>query len=173
MCKGKRKNLFALLTEGVIGNMIKSKKLIVLIVVILICSVLLFLMFEFRERNLKPELIDEIKVYNLDSTSDKDYFFIKSDEYNNFYDGVELLKQLIPDYDVKQLDTEQFTYVVSVNGTITEINYSGKNCKMRNAIGLPVTYTAFLDYKKTNDDTVRIYKIKKVNIDYDYHSVSV
>lgn len=152
------------------GNMIKSNKLIVLSIVILVCCVLGLIMFSFRERSLKPELIDEIRINNLDAISDKDYFFIKSDEYNNFYDGFEILKQLSPDYDTQKLDAKHFTYVVSVNGTITEINYSEKNCKMRNVIGLPKTYTAFLDYEKINDNTVRIYKIKKVDIDYDYHA---
>lgn len=148
--------------------MIKSNKLIILSIVILVCSVFGLIMFAFREQSLKPELIDEIN--NLDSISYNDYFFIKSEKYNNFYDGFERLKQLSPDYDTQKLDAEHFTYVVSVNGTITEINYSGKNCKRRNAIGLPKTYTAFLDYEKTNDNTIRIYKIKKVDIDYDYHS---
>ena len=151
--------------------MIKAKKRIISSVIIFICLALGFLIFEIRDRNLKTELIDEIKIDGLQNTLYTDYFFIRSDEYINFYDGFERLEELIPDYDFEKLYTEQFTYVVSVNGTVNMIKYSGRDCKRRNAIGLPITYTAFLDYEKTNDNIIRIYKIKKIDIDYDYHSI--
>lgn len=151
--------------------MIKAKKLIIPSVIIFVCLALGLLIFEIRDRNLKTELIDEIKIEDFQNALYTDYFFIRSDEYINFYDGFEMLEEIIPDYDFEKLDTEQFTYLVSVNGTVNTIEYSGRNCKMRNAIGLPVTYTAFLDYEKTNDNIIRIYKIKKIDIDYDYHSI--
>ncbi|MCH5191335.1 MAG: hypothetical protein J1F23_04145 [Oscillospiraceae bacterium] len=151
--------------------MIKAKKLIIPSVIIFVCLALGLLIFEIRDRNLKTELIDEIKIEDFQNSLYTDYFFIRSDEYINFYDGFEMLEEIIPDYDFEKLDTEQFTYLVSVNGTVNTIEYSGRNCKMRNAIGLPVTYTAFLDYEKTNDNIIRIYKIKKIDIDYDYHSI--
>ncbi|MDE5974445.1 MAG: hypothetical protein K2G73_07230 [Eubacterium sp.] len=145
---------------------ISSVSVLLLLIIIVACVFYMFVL----NHNLTTELIDEIFVSDLDDfENEPQYFFIKDSKYNGFYDGAEKLKYLYPCYEFNKLNLDKFTYVVSINGTIESIVYNGRNCKRRTQLGFPDVYTAIVNYSKTNDNIIRIYKIKKINIDYNYH----
>lgn len=148
------------------------KKLFAVISSLCFVSILVCIMFIFIfNHNLTPKLIKEFNAVQIDSSDESfDYFFIKDDKYNGFYDGINRLKNYLPDFDKTTLDLDRFTYVVAVNGKINQITYSGRKCKRRTVLIFPDIYTAITDYEKTNDNVIRIYQIKKINIDCDYHS---
>ena len=58
-------------------------------------------------------------------------------------------------------------YVVAVNCRIRSIRYSYGSAYKTMSVGID-TYIADADLTKTQDDSVRVYRMKKVNIDYDY-----
>lgn len=115
------------------------------------------------------ELMDEIKCKKIVEGFPEKYFVIK-DDVNAFYDGFECLEKRLPDYDKAKLDTENYTYFVALNRKIESIKYNGSNCKRRTYFAFPDIYSAIIDCEETNDETVRIYRMKKINIDFDYHS---
>lgn len=113
-----------------------------------------------QECTLKKEFCD---MYGNDGYC---YFFVQSDEHYCFNgDGVEELKRYVPQYDVLKLDTDNYNYVVAINCEINSLNYSYKTAYKTTGIGID-TYVADADLIKTHDNTVRIYKMKKINIDY-------
>jgi hypothetical protein len=121
--------------------------------------------------NLKLDLIEELKYNSSCSYSyGEKYFFIKDDNNNGLYNGKQVLKHYISDFDLTKLNTEKYTYLVAVNRKINSVNYNGRNCKLRTSFAFPETYEAIIDSEKTNDSLIRIYRMKKINIDYDYHS---
>lgn len=120
---------------------------------------------------LKLKLIDEIEyAESAEHSYGKKYFFVKDEAYNGFYDGKEILKNYLPEYELSLLDTDEYTYMVSVNRKINSVKYNGRNCKLRTYFFLPDEYEAIIDSDEINDGIIRIYRLKKINIDYDYHS---
>lgn len=143
------------------------KAFIILIFFVVLAGIVIFI---FINHNLNFELVDEISVYNLNENNyDTDYFFIKDSDFNGFYDGIGRLKHFVPQFQEQNINTEEFTYIVVINGNLKNISYNFNKCKKRNAIGFPSVYSALIEYEKTDDNVLRIYKIKKINIDYDYH----
>ncbi|MCM1363775.1 MAG: hypothetical protein NC122_01260 [Faecalibacterium sp.] len=116
------------------------------------------------------EQIDEIKHENMTAAYPDKYFVVKDESFNGFYDGFEYLSRLLPDYDKEKLDTDNYTYFVSLSRKINLIKYNGSNCKARTYLGFPETYSAIIDCDETMDETIRIYRMRKINIDFDYHS---
>ena len=140
---------------------------IIALVIICVCLINAF----FVTHNLKVELIDEIEYSDSARYSyGEKYFFIKDESYNGFYDGIAVLKNYLPEYDMSLLDTENFTYMVTVNRKINSVKYNGINCKRRTYFLLPDEYEALIESEETGDGIIRIYRTKKINIDYDYHS---
>lgn len=123
---------------------------------------------------LYPELVEEVKYLNspIDSYNIK-CFFIKDEDYNGFYDGFEVLNYFVPKYDFSNFDTDKYTYIISIDREIHSIKYIGLKCKRRTLVFFPDEYQADIECSESaKKGKLRIYKIKKINIDYDYHSDS-
>lgn len=96
------------------------------------------------------------------------YFFVQSDAHYCFNgNGQQELERLAPQFDISQLDVNRYDYVVAVNCRIRSIRYSYGSAYKTMSVGID-TYVADADLTKTQDDSVRVYRMKKVNIDYDY-----
>lgn len=137
------------------------------------CLLMIFGMFNLFVFNhtLKAELIEEISINDtqISMNSYPNCFFIKDSYYNNFYDGEKILKEVVSNYDISTLDTKRYTYVVSMNSQIDSISYSGQKCNKRKCMIFPYEYKAETKLKYLNDGKIRIYRLKKINVDYDYH----
>ena len=143
-----------------------TKKVCIALIVLL---VLVFGNIFVVPHTLKPKLVDEIKCTQ--KSGNLKYFFIKDEKYNGFYDGYKRLNWLVPEYDLSELNTDKYTYLVCVNREVKSVSYSGLKCKKRTVLFFPKEYQAEIECgKETTDDIVRLYRIKKINIDYDYHS---
>lgn len=96
------------------------------------------------------------------------YFFVQSDAHYCFNgNGQQELERLAPQFEISQLDVNRYDYVVAVNCRIRSICYSYGSAYKTMSVGID-TYVADADLTKTQDDSVRVYRMKKVNIDYDY-----
>ena len=150
--------------------MVKKISFIAIIFVIAGIVVLLLSVF-FFPHTITAHLVDKQKMNNeTDVSGYPRVFVIKDDKYQGFYDGKKLLKQLLPNYNINTLDTVENTYIVSINNEIKSVNYSGRKCTKRTDFGFPYEYILYCNKEYKNDNMVRIYRIPKVNIDYDYHS---
>lgn len=152
--------------------MTKKVIFISVILILLIAGIVLINIFVVTH-SVQLELVDEREAVSVSEAIDSNYFFIKDDSYQGFYDGVLRLQEYIPDYDVSALNTQEYTYVVSFNCKIEGITYSGRECKRRTLFVFPDVYTAHVTFNNTSDNVVRIYRMKKINIDYDYHSAGL
>ncbi len=147
------------------------KKLLKFIPVLIAVAVAIFTDLFFLPHTLKTTLIEEIKYDNSCSYAyGEKYFFIKDEDYNGFYDGKAILGYYLPEYDLSGLDTDKYTYFVTVEGKIASVKYNGLNCKRRTVFAIPDEYEAIIESEETADGIIRIYRMKKINIDYDYHS---
>ncbi len=96
------------------------------------------------------------------------YFFVQSDAHYYFNgNGQQEFERLAPRFDISQLDVNRYDYVVAVNCRIRSIRYGYGSAYKTMSVGIDA-YIADADLTKTQDDTIRIYRMKKVNIDYDY-----
>lgn len=151
-------------------DMIK-KRAIVLSVICVLTAVLIYLLNTFYiTHNLKFELIDEAKAECELSGLGEKLFFIKDSGFSPFYDGKEFLANCAPNYDKSKLDTEKYTYLITIGRKVKSIKYSGRKCLMRTYFLFPDEYAADIDCEETDDKILRIYRVKKMNIDYDYHA---
>lgn len=147
--------------------MVKGKNIIIIIIISLI--ILVGHIF-FVIHSPKLELIEKIEYLNQPIDYNVKYFFVKDEDYNGFYNGVEVFRCFDSEYDSSNFDTKKYTYIVSVNREIESIKYSGLKCKRRKLFFFPDEYQAdVVCSENKNDATLRIYRMKKINIDYDYH----
>lgn len=148
----------------------KAKIILLFVFVIIVAIAVLTYFIFFYTHNVSFELADEMD--NVQISADNriytHYYFIKDSKYSSWYDGEERFKESFPNYDFSKLDTKKYTYLVLFSGNLNSVKYSGKNCKQRTII-FPYEYTAFVDADKTGDGSVKIYRMKKINIEYDYH----
>lgn len=148
-----------------------TKKRIVVVAVICIFAVGVCLMnVFFMSHTLSFEQVDEVRYKNVPTGLGEDYFFIKDSRFSCFYDGEEFLKSCVPDYDTSKLKPQEYTYLITVDRKAKAVTYSGRKCLMRTYFAFPEEYVANIECEETNDGILRIYRMKKINIDYDYHS---
>ena len=147
------------------------KKRTVFILIILIALVLVVGSF-LAPQKVKPKLMATYDLEPPFCDTYKDggyfYFFVQSDAHYCFNgNGQQELERLAPRFDISQLDVNRYDYVVAVNCRIRSIRYSYGSAYKTMSVGID-TYVADADLTKTQDDSVRVYRMKKVNIDYDY-----
>ncbi len=154
----------------------KKKKILISSIAVFILIVLISHVHTFGTHTVYPRLMDE---YKLEQTTDLyeiggySYFFVQSDEHYCFNgNGLLPLKYYAPECDASKLDTDKYNYIVAINCEISSISYSYKTAYRTMTFGID-TYIADADLTKTYDNTVRIYKMKKVNIDYDYQKYGI
>lgn len=148
------------------------KKFLFNIIVFLSIFVLIIFIFFNRVTTINPELIEEynlkqefIDVYGDDGYC---YFFVQSDEHYCFNgNGIDEIKLYAPEFDLSRIDTNKNNYIIAINCKINSLSYSYKSAYKTMSIGID-TYVSNPDLTKTYDNKVRIYIMKKVNIDYDF-----
>lgn len=147
------------------------KKRMIIFSVLFFIAVIVFADVFLITHTVKTELVREAKYDSRYSYSyGEKYFFIKDEEYNGFYDGRTILENYLPEFDTESLDTEKYTYFVCVGRRLDSIKYNGRSCKRRTCFAFPDEYEAIIEAEETNDSFIRIYRMKRINIDYDYHS---
>lgn len=148
------------------------KKFLLSIIAFLFIIALVLLIFFNRVTTINPELIEEYNlkqeffdVYGEDGYC---YFFVQSDEHYCFNgNGIDELKLYAPEFDILRIDTNNYNYIIAINCKINSLSYGYKSAYKTMTIGID-TYISDPDLIKTHDEKVRIYRMKKVNIDYDF-----
>lgn len=99
------------------------------------------------------------------------WFSVRDDKYYGFYDEKCLLKYC-EDYNIGTIDTQKYTYIITCGHKLSSISYSFSEMKNRSFIIFPKQYIGkvLLEYEET--DMVYIYRVKKIDIDCDYHNSS-
>lgn len=157
------------------NKIIRIVFVILVIVLLLILSVIIIgRIFFYNQKH----TLDFVKVTEIDRTPDDNdiyWFTLRNEEYNGFY-GIEMLENLssnIDDVDNINFDYDNYTYVITVGHELKSISYSYSDMKNRKFLFIPKQFVGnvVLDSKAT--DKLYIYKIKKMDIDCDYHDKKV
>lgn len=99
------------------------------------------------------------------------WFSIRDDSYNGFFD-VQYLDKIGVNYSHLDFDYSKYTYVITIGYELSKISYSYHDMKNRKFIFIPKQFIGKVELKKDFSNRVYIYKIKKMDIDCDYHDRS-
>ena len=122
----------------------------------------------FAERNLAFEPITE-KTLDISSVNERVKWFTISD--NNF-EKLDLSdyaeKAIINQLDSELIDTDNYTYIVTIGHRLKGFSYNYTRCSLRRFI-IPTEYIGRATLESQSTGKVYVYKIRKMNIDRDYH----
>lgn len=149
----------------------KPRKRIVIIVTV---AVLLLALIFGAAILYNHEFVAELEqVAELDSDVNEDiyWFTLRSESYSPFFEK-SYLENIIADKteisDLK-LDYDKYTYVVTVGHKLKSLSYSYSSMKNRVFGFIPKQFVGIVDLSSQHTDKVYIYRIKKMDIDCDYH----
>lgn len=157
------------------NKIVRATVIVFIIIALLILSVIIIgrIFFYSQKYTLGFEKVTEID--RIPDDNDLYWFTLRHEEYNGFYD-VEMLENLssnIGDVDNIDFDYDNYTYVITIGHELKSISYSYSDVKNRKFLFIPKQFVGnvVLDSKET--DKLYIYKIKKMDIDCDYHDRDV
>lgn len=149
-----------------------KRKILIIIAAVLIITIFISLVLINQTHTVNPKLIMEYTLdeKNCDIYGENGYcyFFVQNNRHYCFNgDGIEEFKMLVPKFDFSTLDLHNYNYIVAINCEINSLSYSYKTAYKTMSVGIN-TYIANANLTKTHDNSVRIYTMKSVNIDYDF-----
>lgn len=129
-------------------------------------SVLLYF-FYTKNRNI---IFEEFEEYSVNSTEIESniWFTLRDEKFNGFY-STEKLKQYGIETDNISFDFEHYTYVITIGHKLKDIKYSYSLTKNRKLLIFPKQFIGRVTLDKDSENKIFIYKIKRMDIDCDYH----
>ncbi len=152
-------------------NKRKFSHLILLFLFIFLIVINLIQLY-FHDFNIKFEMVYESdNLVNLTNEISPNYdgttwFTLRNKSYDGFY-SEEYLKEF--DIDFKQFNYDKYTYIVTVGHTMKSISYSYDTMKNRKLLVLPKEFIGKIVLNDKFENKVFIYKIKRIDLDCDYH----
>lgn len=119
------------------------------------------------------KIIQFDKIYEskveLDSYSDQLVWFTLRDKcFDGFFD-ISMLERLGVDYSNMKIDYNNDTYVVTIGYELVNLSYSYSDMKNRKLGIIPKQFVGKVGLKDEFKEMIYIYKIKRLDIDCDYH----
>ena len=139
-----------------------------MILLLLIGGIGLFKLNFFKE--IKFETVGSYDC-NKDYFEDLAWFTLRDASYNGFFPPETLDSLGVVDHNIS-FDYDNYTYVVTVRHELSKISYSYSQTKNRKLIIIPKQFVGNVELKKGITNKVFIYRIKKMDIDCDYHETS-
>jgi len=134
--------------------------------IIFLLSIISYFIYQFNTyHTIKFELIYEKKLnsnfYNTPNPTI--WYTLKSNSFNGF-------DKNSPEYfdDIK-LDYNKYTYIVVNDYQLKKLKYTWKEVNLRKMVIFPDLYVGFATLDKQKTGKTYLYRIKKMNIDSDYH----
>lgn len=141
--------------------------------VLIVLSVLIFIgltIFIYKiEFKLTFEQIEQISI-STDSNHKNGlvWFTLRDEKYNGFFsEGILVNYGVSPDE--INMDFSNYTYVVTVGHKLESIGYSYSQMKNRKFIFVPKQFVGIVNLQYEYSPNLYIYRIKKMDIDCDYH----
>ncbi|MDR1630532.1 MAG: hypothetical protein LBS36_10040 [Oscillospiraceae bacterium] len=152
----------------------KLKKLIILFIgaaLLFICVATVILM-RYKDTSFKEIKFETVASYEADIDTIRSigciWHTLRHPSYNGFFPD-EILDDLGVNRDDLRLDYNRYTYVVTFRHELLNISYSYSQMKNRTFIKLPKQFVGNVDLKSETTDNVYIYRVKKMDIDCDFH----
>lgn len=141
-----------------------KKKLAFIIPVVIIVALITGYIFYNKDYNLGYTLVYSESCDNINA--DEYWFSLRDEKYNGFF-----TEEYLRNYGVgfSDFDYENYTYIVTFGHELKEITYSPKEMKNRVMVIFPKQYIGKVVLCKENTGKVYIYRVKKMDIDCDFH----
>lgn len=156
-----------------------SKIIIIILSIILVISLILNLYLyvnlniplEFEEVYVQKNLKENLAEITKQKREDKPYYYwaaLTDSKFEDFFCGKDFISRNVEfnDYDYKN-----FTYIFTFGYELSEISYSLNEAKNHKFIVIPSPVIGKVILKDDYKNNIYIYKIKKMDITYDYHDV--
>ena len=146
------------------------KKSIFIMVIFVLLIILIFIIFIFNF-NIKYEYVATFSG-NISSENSLSWFTLRDEKYHGFFDETRLenllkTKEKLNNYD---FNYEKYTYVITVGHELKQISYSFSQMKNRKLLFMPKQFVGNVELTKEYTDKIYVYRIKKMDIDCDYHN---
>ena len=146
------------------------KKSIFIMVIFVLLIILIFIIFIFNF-NIKYEYVATFSG-NISSENSLSWFTLRDEKYHGFFDETRLenllkTKEKLNNYD---FNYEKYTYVITVGHELKQISYSFSQMKNRKFLFMPKQFVGNVELTKEYTDKIYVYRIKKMDIDCDYHN---
>lgn len=144
-----------------------KKTFTIIIPIVIIAALITGYIFHNKDYNLKYTLVYSEFCDNING--DEYWFSLRDEKYNGFF-----TEGYLRNYGVEfsDYDYENYTYIVTLGHELKEITYSPKEMKDRVMVIFPKQYIGKVVLDKNDTGKVYIYRVKKMDIDCDYHERS-
>ena len=160
------------LAEGVIVILKKKWGLLMSIIVLLVFAHILVAAFFWLSYKTWTLQFTEIASYDtgrvLTSEETLVWFSLRHDDYQGFFSS-DILKNLGVDAESMIFDFEQNTYVITIGHELRDIKYRYSTFKKRRFVILPKQAIGIVTLDGSLVNKVFVYRIRKMDIDCDYH----
>lgn len=146
----------------------KNSRIFISVTLIMILLFFLGKLTYYHRFNINFESITSVKVSDsLISSGVLPYWFTLR---NNGWYTKDVLPESIQDSEDLVFDFKHYTYVITSGYEMEKLEYSFSNMKNRRKyIPLPKQYIGEIYLNKNYDGMIHFYRIKKIDIDHDYH----
>ncbi len=141
--------------------------------VLIALSILFFLglcvFIHKKDFKLQFEQVEQISVSDdLVNKNELVWFTLRDGKYNGFFS-----EEILDDYGVSpdkiNMDFSEYTYVITVGHKLENISYSFSQMKNRKFLFIPKQFVGVVNLQYEYSPNLYIYRIKKMDIDCDYH----
>lgn len=142
----------------------------------IILSILFLLIFAMsiykKDFELPFEQVEQISA-SAEALSENEpvWFTLRDEKYGGFYSSEKLLDYgvALNDFD---LDFSNYTYVITLGHKLESISFSYSKMKNRKFLFVPKQFVGIVKLQYEYSPNIYIYRIKKMDIDCDYHEPS-
>lgn len=147
----------------------KLLKFAILFLLVVLLSVSCVALYNVKF-NLPFEPVERIAVDDIPD-SELAWFSLRDEKYSGFFD-IEKLTEYGADASDLNLDFSHYTYIVTCGHELRSIKYSLSQTKNRRFLFIPKQFVGIVELQYDPSPYVYIYRVKKLDIDCDYHERS-
>ena len=150
-----------------IGNWTR-KKVIIVGVIVFVVAFPLYIIYQFNTfHSIDFELIYETELpVEYKEGHSLVWRTCSDNSYNKMFESPEYIDDF-------KLDLEKYTYVIVNNHKLLEFKYTWKEVSLRKFIVFPDEYIGFATLSKEETGKQYVYRIKKMNVNADYHNRNI
>lgn len=147
----------------------KLLKFAILFLLVVLLSVSCVALYNVKF-NLPFEPVERIAVKDIPDP-ELAWFSLRDEKYSGFFD-IEKLTEYGADTSDLSFDFSHYTYIVTCGHELRSIKYSLSQTKNRRFLFIPKQFVGIVELQYDPSPYVYIYRVKKLDIDCDYHERS-
>ena len=145
----------------------------ILVIIFLVIMIVLFAVWVLHKKwKLQFVEIDSVDTNRVLTNEEQIMWFtIRHNNYSGFF-SIDILKSYGIEIEDSFFEWDNYTYVFTIGHKLKSIEYSYSIFKNRNIVGFPKQLIGIVTLEANAVNKVFIYRIRKMDIDCDYHDPS-